>query len=178
MNLVLLQAAADVVAADTPRMESISFFDLIMKGGPVMIPIIILNIVAFYILIERFITITKARKIDPSFMANLKDQILSGNMNGARTLCERTDSPIARILGKGVARLGKPLEEISSGVESMGNIEVSKMERNMGFLGIIAGVAPMLGFIGTIAGIINIFYTIATTGNLGVDTISEGLYQK
>src|SRR5207237_1371749 len=131
--------------------------DLIMKGGWVMVPIGILSFLTIYILIERYITIKRASKDTSSFMEKVKSLIIQGDVKGAKVLCQTTDSPIARMMEKGVSRLGRPLKEIEASIEAVGKLEVYKLEKNISVLGIIAGVAPMLGFVGTIAGVIRIF---------------------
>jgi biopolymer transport protein ExbB len=111
-------------------------------------------------------------------MANIRDYLLSGKMDAAATLCKNTNTPIARLLQKGLKRIGKPIDEIESAVESEGQLEMYKLEKNMNFLGIIAGIAPMFGFLGTIMGVIKIFFTISLTNNISISTISGGLYEK
>jgi len=157
---------------------SMSLFTLIMKGGWVMIPIFILSFLSLYIIIERLLTLNKASKIPEDFMNRIKQFILSGDINGAKMLCAQTDSPIARMIEKGVNRLGRPLKDIESAVENTGKIEVLKLEKNINVLGIISGIAPMLGFVGTIAGVITIFYNIALEENISIGGVAEGLYQK
>jgi biopolymer transport protein ExbB len=157
---------------------SMSLFTLIMKGGWVMIPIFILSFLSLYIIIERLLTLNKASKIPEDFMNRIKQFILNGDINGAKMLCAQTDSPIARMIEKGVNRLGRPLKDIESAVENTGKIEVLKLEKNINVLGIISGIAPMLGFVGTIAGVITIFYNIALEENISIGGVAEGLYQK
>jgi len=157
---------------------SMSLFTLIMKGGWVMIPIFILSFLSLYIIIERMLTLNKASKIPEDFMNRIKQFILNGDINGAKMLCVQTDSPIARMIEKGVNRLGRPLKDIESAVENTGKIEVLKLEKNINVLGIISGIAPMLGFVGTIAGVITIFYNIALEENISIGGVAEGLYQK
>jgi biopolymer transport protein ExbB len=157
---------------------SMSVFTLIMKGGWVMIPIFILSFLSLYIIIERLLTLNKASKIPEDFMNRIKQFILNGDINGAKMLCAQTDSPIARMIEKGVNRLGRPLKDIESAVENTGKIEVLKLEKNINVLGIISGIAPMLGFVGTIAGVITIFYNIALEENISIGGVAEGLYQK
>jgi biopolymer transport protein ExbB len=160
------------------KKTSMSLFTLIMKGGWVMIPIFILSFLSLYIIIERLLTLNKASKIPEDFMNRIKQFILNGDINGAKMLCAQTDSPIARMIEKGVNRLGRPLKDIESAVENTGKIEVLKLEKNMNVLGIISGIAPMLGFVGTIAGVITIFYNIALEENISIGGVAEGLYQK
>jgi biopolymer transport protein ExbB len=157
---------------------SISLFDLLMKGGWVMIPIFILSFIAIYIMVERWITIHKASKDTSIFMERVKALIVQGDIKGATSLCENTDSPIARMMEKGVKRLGRPLKDIESSIEAVGKLEIYKLEKNISVLGIIAGIAPMLGFVGTISGVIKIFYNISIAGDLSIGSIAGGLYEK
>jgi len=158
--------------------HSINLLSLIMKGGWVMIPIFILSILAIYIIIERLLTIQKANADTSHLMGKVKSLILQGDIKGAKLLCEQTNSPVARMLEKGIMRLGRPLKDIESSIEATGKIEVYKLEKNISVLGIIAGVAPMLGFVGTISGVIKIFYNIAIEENISIGAIAEGLYEK
>ncbi|MFL5729817.1 MAG: MotA/TolQ/ExbB proton channel family protein, partial [Cytophagaceae bacterium] len=144
----------------------------------VMIPIGILSFLAIYIMIERFITIRRASKDSSAFMEKIKSLIIQGDVKGARAICQATDSPIARMMDKGISRLGRPLKEIEASIEAVGKLEIYKLEKNISVLGIIAGVAPMLGFVGTIAGVIRIFYNISIENNISIGSIAEGLYEK
>lgn len=157
---------------------SMSFLELIMKGGPVMIPIGIMSLLSLYFLIERFVYIRQASKIEPNIVNNLRDFITRGDLRAAQAYCKNLNSPAGRVIEKGVNRIGRPLRDIESAMESTANVEVMKMERHMGYLGVIAGVAPMLGFIGTILGIIRIFYSISLTDNISIGIIAGGLYEK
>lgn len=167
---------AQAVAA--PKQDSLSLLDLILKGGYIMIPIGVLSLISIYVLIERWITIKKANKTDKNFMNTIKDFIHNGNLEAAKALCKNTQTPVAAVIGKGLSRLGKPYKEIESAMESVGKVELSKLEKNMSILGIIAGIAPMFGFIGTISGVIKIFYNISLADNISIGLISGGLYEK
>jgi len=167
-----------VAGAAGQAAPSISLFDLLMKGGWVMIPIFILSLMAIYIIVERWITIHSASKDTSTFMERVKGLIVQGDVKGATSLCENTDSPIARMMEKGVKRLGRPLKDIESSIEAVGKLEIYKLEKNISVLGIIAGIAPMLGFVGTISGVIKIFYNISIAGDLSIGSIAEGLYEK
>jgi biopolymer transport protein ExbB len=175
--LQMTPTASDTTAAVTAQ-HSISLLDLLMKGGWVMIPIAILSFIAVYIMIERYITIKKASKDTTILMEKVRNLIIQGDVKGAKLLCEQTDSPIARMTEKGIARLGRPLKDIESSIEATGKLEIYKLERNISILGIIAGVAPMIGFVGTISGVIKIFYNIAIEENISIGGIAEGLYEK
>ena len=175
----MAKAAATVAtAAAAPKEDSLSLLTLIMKGGYIMIPIGILSIISIYILIERFITINNAGKMDKNFMNTIKDFVQNGNMNAAKALCKNSNSPVAKMVEKGISRIDKPIKEVEGAIENVGKIEVLKLEKNLGILGIIAGIAPMFGFIGTISGVIKIFYNISLADNISIGLISGGLYEK
>jgi biopolymer transport protein ExbB len=174
---ILLQVTADSTATATTE-SSINYLTLLLKGGVVIYPILFLLFMTIFFIIERYIFIKGASNIDFGFLRTLKDNLLRGDLRTAATLCKSTNLPISRILEKGITRIGKPVKDIESAMEIQSNLEISKMEKNMGYLGLIAGVAPILGFIGTISGIINIFYKISTTGEFSIETISGGLYEK
>jgi biopolymer transport protein ExbB len=171
-------AAAAAQATQVAAQQSINLFDLILKGGWVMIPIGILSVIAIFLIVERYITISRARKVDPNFMNNIREFLLAGKTDAALSMCKSTNTPIARLLEKGLKRLGKPIKEIESAVENTGKLEIYKLEKNMNYLGIIAGIAPMLGFVGTISGVIKIFYNISIANNISIDLIAGGLYEK
>lgn len=158
--------------------EGLNFLTLIFKGGVVMIPIGMLSVVTIYLIIERFIYIKNASKLEVNFMNNVKDLLAKGDLKAARAFCQRVNSPISRVIEKGIMRIGKPINDIESSIESMASLETGALEKNLNWLGIIAGIAPMLGFIGTIAGIIKIFYNIAVSDNISIGLIAGGLYEK
>jgi biopolymer transport protein ExbB len=173
MNHTLLQ-----ITETAPSSESINLIDLTMKGGPVMIPLAVLSIIAVYLTIERFLTLKKASKLEANFMANIKDLVLNGNIKGARALCERTNSPIARMIEKGVTRIGKPLQDIDTSIHNVGNIEINKLETGMPTLATISGAAPMLGFLGTVTGMVTAFHKMSSAGaNLTVSLLAGGIYE-
>ena len=176
LHLILLQVADSTATAHAG--ESINYFSLLLKGGVVIYPILFLLFMAIFFIVERYLFISGASKIDSGFLRSLKDNILRGDLRTATTLCKSTNLPIARILEKGITRIGRPVKDIESAMEIQSNLEISKMERNMGYLGLIAGVAPILGFIGTISGIIRIFYDIAQTNDLSIGVLANGLYEK
>lgn len=180
---ILLQAttvATDSLnaTANAAPKQGINVLSMLMKGGPIMIPIAICSLIAVYIMIERYFNIRQKFKINPHFMSGIKENVVNGNITAALTLCRTNPTPVARMVEKGLMRIGKPLKDIEASMENVGNLEISKAEKNLGVLGIIAGIAPMLGFIGTILGVITIFYDIAQTDNFSISTIAGGLYQK
>ena len=180
--LQITTAATDTLAAAptaaAPVEQSLTLWELAVKGGPILIPIAILSVLAVYIFFERLFVIIKFSRLDQNFMNQIRDQVHQGNVAAARSLCKATDNPIARMIEKGLSRLGKPVREIEAAIENQGKLEIYQMEKNLGFLGTIAGIAPMFGFLGTIFGVIKIFYQISLQNSLEIDTISGGLYVK
>jgi len=161
-----------------PTQDTLSLFELLMKGGPMMIPIGILLLLSIYIFFERFLTISRTGKADKNFMNNIKDMLSSGNLEGAKTLCRHTKGPQGMMVEKGMQRLGKPIKEIEEAMQSVAQLELYRMEKNNSILSIAGRVAPMIGFIGTIIGVIYIFYEISLSKTVEIDVISKGLYQK
>jgi biopolymer transport protein ExbB len=161
-----------------PVEVSLSLWDLMLKGGYIMIPILICSVLAVYFFIERFIALQKAGRSDKNFMNHISSLVQDMKLDAAKTMCKTTNTPVSRMVEKGLARIGRPINDIERSIESVGKYEVSKLERNMKILGIVAGVAPMLGFIGTIMGVIKIFYNISLTNNMSIGSISGGLYEK
>ncbi len=174
MNTVLLQ----IVSEAPTEIHSQSMLSLVMKGGVVMIPIVILSIVSIYIMVERWMFIRKRSQNLDNFTNQIIDQLQDGNIKGANALCERNPGSMGNIIQSGLSSIGRPIKDIESMMESQTNIEVAEMERKMNYLGLIAGIAPMLGFIGTISGVIKIFYSIALSDNISIGIIAGGLYEK
>ncbi len=160
------------------QQAGLNLFELIIKGGVIMIPIGFLSLLSIYFIIERWVYINQAFKIEANFMANLNDLLGKGDIKAAKAYCQRLNTPISRVIEKGVNRIGKPIKDIESAMESAAGIESDKLEKNLGFLGLTAGIAPMLGFIGTISGIIKIFYNISVSDNISIGIIAGGLYEK
>jgi biopolymer transport protein ExbB len=160
----------------TPKLTSM--MDIIAKGGIIMIPIGILSIIAIYVFIERYLTIRKQISSDVNFMERIHDFVLGGRIDSAIALCHNTPKPIARMIEKGISRLGKPIKEIEESIEIAGKFEVYNLEKNIQILAVIAGIAPMFGFLGTIIGVIKIFYNISLTSDVSIGTVSAGLYTK
>ncbi len=168
--------AIDTVAVEGT--ESIEWIDLILKGGYMMIPIFILSIAAIAIFIERQRTISQAAKIPGGFMDQIKNAIGRGDINGAKLTCSQSDTPIARMIEKGVSRLGSPLKNIEVSIENVGKIEIYKLEKNLSLLATISGVAPMMGFLGTVTGMIQAFMAIAQEeGSVSPKLLSGGIYE-
>jgi biopolymer transport protein ExbB len=143
----------------------LTLLDLAIKGGWVMVPIILLSFVAAYIFIERFYVIRKATREDQNFMNRIKDYIHDGRIEAALALCKATDSPSARMVEKGISRLGRPLQDIQTAIENVGKLEISKLEKGFPTLATITGAEPMLGFLGTVIGMVQSFYRMEQAGN-------------
>jgi len=175
--LLLFQAETDIERTVGAQ----SLIDIILESGTLGIIIVLLELVlsfiAIYIFIERYLTITRASKIDVNFMNNIRMNVQSGNIQGAKALCQTTDSPVARMVEKGLQRIGKPLRDIDAAIENVGNLEIFKLEKNLSTLASIAGAAPMLGFLGTVTGMILSFYTMATEQNVTPNVLAGGIYQ-
>jgi biopolymer transport protein ExbB len=187
MSLLLQVADTAQKIADTVKnlsqtvaapAQELRFGDLLVKGGVIMIPIGILAILGLVIFFERFFTIRKASKDESNLLTQVRSNILTGHLETAIAVSKNSNSPLGRMLSKGLLRIGRPIKDIEGAIENIGKLEVAKLEKNIGILGIIAGIAPMFGFLGTIYGVIKIFYDISQTGNLSIGTISGGLYVK
>ena len=162
-------------AADT---LSISFWDLFMSGGWLMWVLVLLAAVMIFIFIERFIAIRRATKLDNNFMNRIRDFISEGNINAAIDLCRRTDSPVARMIEKGIERIGRPMGDIQTAIENVANVEVAKLETGLPWLASISGGAPMLGFLGTVVGMVQVFISMSanTSGAIELAQLSSGMY--
>lgn len=172
--MLLLQASAGAEVTE----EKISILELAMKGGLFLVPIILLSFAAIYLFVERYITITRAGKIDNAFMQNIRDYVVNGNIAAARDLCKKTNTPVARMIDKGISRIGKPLKNIEVSIENVGKLEVFKLEKGLAVLATIAGAAPMIGFLGTVTGMIRAFFEMANAGkNIEVDVLAGGIYE-
>jgi biopolymer transport protein ExbB len=161
-----------------PKEEAISIMNLVIKGGWIMIPILILSLITVFVFIERYIAIKRASRGEKNFMDKIRDFIVNDRLDSALSLCKSTNSPIARMTEKGLSRLGRPLNEIGESIEIVGKFEVYKLEKNLAILAIVAGIAPMFGFIGTIIGVIKIFHDISIAGDVSISSVSSGLYTK
>jgi biopolymer transport protein ExbB len=168
------KAATNVVVAT----EKISLITLLEKGGWIMYPLYLLLIAAIFVFIERVIAIKKASTIDANFMHIVRDHILNGNVQAARSMTKNTENPVAKMIDKGIQRIGKPIDAIEKSMENVGKLEMYKMEKNLSILSLIAGIAPMFGFLGTIIGMVQLFYGIASTGEYTLNTIAGGIYTK
>lgn len=174
----VLDTANSVNTPLTTAPQELHFIDLLFKGGWVMIPLAFLAFLGLVIFTERYLTIRKSSKDESNLMLQIRQNIQDGRLDSAITLCRNTKSPLARMLEKGLKRIGRPIKDIEGAIENTGKLEVAKLEKNIGILGIIAGIAPMLGFVGTIIGVITIFHDVSIKGAIEIGTISGGLYTK
>jgi len=161
-----------------PSAEKINLLSLIFKGGMLMIPICILSLIAVYVFVERIFTIVRAGQDTPQLIPTIKEHLLNGNISAAKTSCKSFNTPISRMLEKGIQRIGKPIDVIERSIENVGKIELYKMEKRLDILKIISGIAPMFGFLGTIAGMIITFFDLSNAKNLELGVIANGIYIK
>ncbi len=182
MNWFFLQVdttgAALQAATNLAPSQEISIIDLLSKGGMLMIPLALLFVVAVFVFFERLFYIRKASKIEDNFMNIIRDNIITGNVSAARSLAKNTNNPVARIIDKGIQRIGKPIDAIEKSMENVGKLEMYKMERNLNILALIAGIAPMFGFLGTIIGMFQLFFRLASTGEFTIQSMADGIYTK
>jgi biopolymer transport protein ExbB len=177
---MLLQVTENVnkLKVDTVASQHLSFFELMLKGGVILIPIGILSLCAIYLIAEKYYVISVGTKVSPKVKADFKLYLKNGETDKARTLLQKEKGAYSAIFTHCLNSLEYPVKEIEGEIESVSNVEVSKLNRNLSYLGLIAGIAPMLGFIGTISGIIKIFYSISVTDNISIGIIAGGLYEK
>lgn len=190
LNTILLfaqSALSDTVAtvgamtqAQTaaPVAQELSVWDLCLKGGIIMIPLALLSLVCIYVFVERFLVIRKADREDPTFMRRIKDYIHEGEIESAKNLCKNTDTPYARLISKGISRIGRPMNDVLVAIENTGNIEIARLGKGLPWLATTAAGAPMLGFLGTVVGMVEAFYSLASAGsaaNIGV--LAGGIYE-
>lgn len=169
---------ADVAQQAAPVVEELSVWDLCLKGGFIMIPLALLSIVCIYVFIERFMVIRKADQEDPTFMRRIKDYIHEGEIESALNLCKKTESPYARLIMKGISRIGRPMNDVLVAIENTGNLEIARLGKGLPWLATTASGAPMLGFLGTVVGMVEAFYALASAGsgaNIGV--LAGGIYE-
>jgi biopolymer transport protein ExbB len=176
MNFLQISTSVDSLARGGS--DAITLWYLIMKGGFMMIPIFLLSILAVYVFIERIMTVNRASKTPDGFFDNIKDLVLRGDLSGARLLCAQNDTPVAKMIEKGISRLGGQLKNIEASIENVGKIEVYKLEKNLSLLATTAGAAPMIGFLGTVTGMIRAFIAIAQEqGTVSPRLLSSGIYE-
>lgn len=166
------------VAGDRNGDGSIGFGELLMTGGWIMIPLGIMLLLAVYFFSERYIAIRNAAKIDGNFMNIIRDNITSGNITAARNFAKNTDNPVARVVDKGIQRIGKPIDSIEKSMENVAVLEMYKLEKNLGFLSVIAKAAPIFGFVGTLVGMMQLFSGITSSAEFTPSSIAGGIYTK
>lgn len=186
MNFFFLQVVLDSAkikdslarAAMVAAQQKESLWDILTKGGPLMIPLGILLVISIFVFFERYLAIKKASKMDDNFMNIIRDHIVSNNLSAARSLAKNTNTAVARMIDKGLQRVGKKIEAIDHSMENVANLELYKMERNVAILSVVGYIAPLFGFLGTIAGMFQLFYSIASTGEYSISNIAGGIYVK
>ena len=163
--------------AEVTSDQAISVWELAKEGGLMMVPIVLSSFIAIYIFVERVLTINKANKSPDAFVSKIKELVLKGDINGAKMVCAQFDSPIARMIEKGVSRIGSPLKNIEASIENIAKIELFKLEKNLSILATISGAAPMMGFLGTVIGMVQAFIAIAQEeGSVSPKLLSSGIY--
>lgn len=173
LSAIMLQAEPAV----TPTQE-ISVWDLCLKGGFIMIPLIVLSLVSIYIFFERWIALRKATSDDATFMKKIKDYIHEGEIESAENLCKKTDTPYSRLILKGISRIGRPMNDVLVAIENVGNIEVARLGKGFTWLATTAAGAPMLGFLGTVTGMVKAFFSLASAGNnANISILANGIYE-
>ena len=190
MNLLLLlqsvaaQAAdqmpdlTEVTATTIPAEAEMNIIDLAVKGGWIMIVLLILSLIAIYIFVQRFMVIKRAGKEDETFMNRIKDYIHEGKVESALNLCRTTNTPYARMIEKGITRLGRPMSDVLVAIENVGNIEVARLGKGFTWLATTAAGAPMLGFLGTVTGMVRAFFSLASAGNnANISILANGIYE-
>ena len=157
--------------------KEIPVWDLVMQGGWTMIPLGILSIMTIYIFVERYLMIQKALKGERSFMTKVKEYLVDGKIDAAQALCAQTNNPAARMVEKGISRIGKPMKDIVSSIENVGKLEIYDLEKRLGFLATVAGAAPMIGFLGTTLGMVKTFHAMKFTASIELQSISGGIME-
>lgn len=170
-------AATEVSTAEVSEVD-VNVLQLLMEGGwYIMLPLALMSLIGMYVFFERFFAIRKADKVSPDFMNRLKDYISQGQLSSARNLCADSNTPLGRMLDKGISRIGKPLKDISVAIENVGKLEIFRLEKNLSTLATVAGAAPMVGFLGTVIGMVNVFLDMEAAGTVQVSDISSGTKQ-
>lgn len=187
MNLFLLiqhgaagmaETLPDLTQVAEPEVSEMNLFQLALKGGWIMIPLLLLSVIAIYIFFERLTVIRRAAREDRTFMDRIKDYIHEGQIESALNVCRKTDTPYARMIEKGISRLGRPMNDVLVAIENVGNLEVAKLEKGFPLMATVAAGAPMIGFLGTVTGMVQAFYDMATAGNnADITLLSSGIYQ-
>lgn len=166
------------VIGDTNNDGYLGFGELLMTGGWIMIPLGVMLLLAVWVFSERTIAIRNAGRIDSNFMNIIRDHIVSGNVSAARNFAKNTNNPVARIIDKGIQRIGKPIDSIEKSMDNVGTLEMYKLEKNLGILSVVSKAAPIFGFVGTLVGLMQLFSNITTSNEFEVGTIAGGIYTK
>lgn len=176
---ILIQVTNNVISSPEATAEiKLSLWELTKQGGWIMIILAIFSLIAVYIFFERFIVINKASKKDDYFINTIRNYMIDGKLEEAKIICKRTSTPISRMIEKGISRIGKPLNDIQTAIENVGNLEVNKLEKGVALLAMISGASPMLGFLGTVIGMIRAFYDMSMAGNnIDIELLSTGIYE-
>jgi len=177
MDLFLLQVDSSAIT-HTAAPGTQSLWQTLVSGGVIMIPLAVLFVGALYFFFERLIAIKKASKIDDNFMRIIRDHIVSGNVSAARSFSKNNENPVARIIDKGIQRIGKPIDAIEKSMDNVGALELYKLEKNLSIISIVARIAPLFGFLGTIVGMLALFKGIAASTEYTPNTIADGIYIK
>src|SRR6185437_2157 len=186
MNLFFLQVLIDstkikdslATVAQAAAQQKQNLWDILVKGGPLMVPLAIVLVIAIFVFFERYLAIKKASRMDDNFMSIIRDHIINGNIQAARSLSKNTNNAVARMIDKGIQRVGKPIDAIERSMENVAKLELYHMERNLTILNVIGYIGPLFGFLGTIIGMFELFYTLASTGDYTLSTIAGGIYVK
>ena len=177
MNIMIFLQVSSLDTNSVQGTSTESFIDIALKGGWVMLPIVFLSFIAVYIFFERWFAIKRAARVDQNFMNKIKDYIMEGKVDSARTLCQSTENPVARMIEKGISRIGRPLNDVNAAIENVGKLEIYKLEKGLPTLATVAGGAPMIGFLGTVIGMVQAFHQMSTAGNnIDVSQLSGGIY--
>ncbi len=172
------QIAGAATASATPIVEELSIWDLCVNGGFIMIPLVILAVIAIYVFVERMLVIRRAAREDASFMERIKEYIHRGDVDSALNLCHHSQTPYARLIAKGISRIGRPMNDVLVTIENTGNIEIATLGKRLPWLATTAAGAPMLGFLGTVMGMVEAFYNLAAAGtSANIDVLAGGIYQ-
>lgn len=175
---MIAPASAATASAATQTANEMDLLSLTMKGGIIMIPLLLLSVIAVYVFIERYFAIRKAARQDDTFMLRIKDYIHEGDIDSAKSLCKKSNTPYARLIEKGISRLGRPMNDVLVAIENTGNLEVAKLERGFPWLATTAAGAPMLGFLGTVTGMVRAFYNMSEAGtSANITVLSAGIYE-
>lgn len=173
-----LTTATTKLSGDRNNDGYLGFGELIIMGGWIMIPLAVMLLLAVYVFAERSIAIRNASKIDNNFMNIIRDHIVSGNVSAARSFAKNTNNPVARIIDKGIQRIGKPIDSIEKSMDNVGQLEMYKLEKNLGILSVVSKAAPIFGFVGTLVGLMQLFSNITNSNEFEVGTIAGGIYTK